>query len=40
MPRIAQQAAGELRVELTKVEAGGPDALRALGPASLAGATG
>lgn len=38
--RNARQAAGELDLELTTVEASDPDALRALGPASLAGADG
>jgi putative ABC transport system substrate-binding protein len=38
--RNYQQAAGELHLELTIVEAGDPDAVRALGSASFAGADG
>jgi putative tryptophan/tyrosine transport system substrate-binding protein len=38
--RRAQQAAGELHLELTTVEADNPDSVRALTPASFAGADG
>jgi putative ABC transport system substrate-binding protein len=38
--RIVRQSAGELHLELTMVEAGDPEALRALAPASFAGADG